>query len=94
MYKSLLWILPLCLLTGCGQWVYKPDVKQGNPYIFKESKTLKIGMSKHTVSHLLGVPHAVPSSTQWLYFNTSEGKTQRLILTFHKDHLSKIKTNT
>ena len=83
------------LLAGCGPFVYRIDVQQGN-YVTQDAvDKLKVGMTKAQVRQVLGTPLLVDvfHQNRWDYYfsNVKGGKAQdrkRLSLVFKDDKLA------
>jgi outer membrane protein assembly factor BamE len=86
-------LLVSCILaSGCGPFVYKIDVQQGNYVTQDVAAKLKPGMSKAEVRQLLGTPllNDVFHADRWDYFysNVKGGKAEdrkRLTVLFRED---------
>ncbi|WP_348666055.1 outer membrane protein assembly factor BamE [Arsenophonus symbiont of Ornithomya chloropus] len=97
MYKILIQILTICtifLITGCSiieNFIYHPDINQGNYFTIKDLSKIKLGMTKEQIIYILGTPMLKePFGAQiWyyiLYQKNSHQKAQQktLILTFNE----------
>jgi len=86
-------LLVSCILaSGCGPFVYKIDVQQGNYVTQDVVAKLKPGMSKAEVRQLLGTPllNDVFHADRWDYFysNVKGGRSEdrkRLTILFRED---------
>ncbi|WMY97015.1 MAG: outer membrane protein assembly factor BamE [Arsenophonus sp.] len=96
-YKILIHILiifTIILITGCSiikNFVYHPDINQGNYFNLKDILTIKLGMNKEQITYILGTPMIKePFGVQkWYYIfykKNSHQKTKQktLILTFNE----------
>lgn len=59
-------------LTGCGSWVYKYDIAQGNYLDQDDIDKLRRGMTKEQVEYVLGraLLRSPFSSDKWRYVHT------------------------
>ena len=65
-------------LTGCGSWVYKYDIPQGNYLDQDDIDKLRKGMTKEQVEYVLGkaLLGSPFSSDRWRYVHTlKSGRT-------------------
>ncbi|WMY96395.1 MAG: outer membrane protein assembly factor BamE [Arsenophonus sp.] len=87
-------IFTIILITGCSvikNFVYHPDINQGNYFTIKDISTIKLGMNKEQITYILGTPMIKePFGVQkWYYIfykKISHQKTKQktLILTFNE----------
>lgn len=104
MIKKLLLTLSLTLtLGGCSGIIpeaYRIDVPQGNLVTEEKVQSVKVGMNRRQVQHLLGSPLLVDSFTQnrWDYFysvNTKDGTDieHHITIVFKNDVVAELVEN-
>lgn len=86
-------------LTGCGSWIYKYDIPQGNYLDQDDIDKLRKGMSKEQVEFVLGraLLRSPFSSNKWRYVHTlksgltDETTRREVIVNFVDDKLESVK---
>lgn len=85
-------------LSGCGTWIYKIDIPQGNYLSQDDVNKLRVEMSKEQVAYVLGMPVVKNPFKQnkwhyvYIFKSGMNGKTNRkeLVVIFENEQLSKI----
>jgi len=81
MKQFLLVAIALLGLSGCGSWVYKYDIAQGNFLNQDDVDKLRVEMTKEQVEYVLGSPVIQNpfKSDQWHYiFTNKSGVTDKM----------------
>jgi outer membrane protein assembly factor BamE (lipoprotein component of BamABCDE complex) len=95
--QKILAISAILWLTGCSNFIYSGDVEQGQDHLQAHASKLSLGMSKHEVSSIMGVPNVVEANApnHWTYIHSLQHYQQPthvsyISLAFKDDHLVSI----
>lgn len=90
-------LLGSTLLVGCSSpsnWVYRPDINQGNYLTLDEMAKVNLGMTKQQIMFLLGSPMLTSAygDSVWYYVFRRQPQhnkviQQKLILTFDQSEV-------